>query len=197
MDIFQAPKLAPPGAGIPRIEGLFLRYIYFPHKLRQSSWADNLDKLQRETRNILNICEKLTEQEFQTRILVERLKGMEDSSRFWSVALTVQHLMITMKGMSFVAAELAQDRPYTSTVGTADVKPKQEDVKVKAEMLQNFHKQSDEVVNKLKLFQEAHSSQYRADHPWFGQITSEGWVWVLAQHQALHRNQIQLIVEHL
>lgn len=197
MKDFQLPKLAPPGAGLPWLENFILKYIYYPAKLKQTTWGDNLDKLQRETRNIINICENLSEQEFQTRVLVQRLRGMEDSSRYWSAALTIDHLMITLQGMSYAALELSQGREVKKEVGTADVKPKQEDVTSKAVMLQNLKTLTDEVVAKLKPFTMDHSLEFKAKHPWFGYITADGWVWTLAQHQALHRKQIQLIVKQL
>ncbi|MCC7460708.1 MAG: DinB family protein [Proteobacteria bacterium] len=197
MKNFQLPKLAPPGAGLPWLENFILRYLYYPAKLKQTTWSENLDRLQRETRNIINICEQLTEQEFQTRVLVQRLRGMEDSSRYWSAALTIDHLMITLKGMSYAAVELSQGREVTMTVGTADVKPKQEDVTNKATMLLNLKNLTDETVSKLKPFAKEHSLECKAAHPWFGKITADGWVWTLAQHQALHRRQIQMIVKQL
>ncbi len=197
MDKFQLPTLAPPGAGLPWLENFVLRYFYFPMKLKQTTWNDNLDRLQRETRNIINICEELSEQEFQTRVLVNRLRGMEDSSRFWSVALAIEHLMITISGMTQIASELAQDHKLSVDTNTALVKPKQEDVTNKLTMLTRLREATDKSVTELEAFSQNHSDQYKVKHPWFGPIAAEGWVWTLAQHQALHRRQIQLIVEQL
>ncbi|MEZ4845603.1 MAG: hypothetical protein R2877_01105 [Bdellovibrionota bacterium] len=197
MKDFQLPKLAPPGAGLPWLEKFILRYLYYPAKLKQTTWSGNLDRLHRETRNIINICDELTEQEFQTRILIPRLRGMEDSSRYWSAALTIDHLMITLKGMAHVAFELGCGHHYDQKTGTAEVKPKQEDVTNKATMLHNLKTLTDETIGKLKPLAVDHSLENQADHPWFGFITADGWVWTLAQHQALHRKQIQLIVKRL
>lgn len=197
MKNFQLPKLAAPGAGLPWVENFILRHFYFPAKLKQTTWSENLDRLQRETRNIINICEELTEQDFQTRVLVQRLRGMEDSSRYWSAALTIDHLMITMKGMVHIALELSQGRNVEVVAGTKDVKPKQEDVTTKSAMLSNLKIATDEAVTKLKPFQNEPVGDNKAKHPWFGMIDSEGWVWTIAQHQALHRKQIQLIVKQL
>lgn len=197
MDKFQLPNLQPPGAGIPWMENLILRYVYFPMKLKQSSWGDNLDRMQRETKNIINICDGMSEKNFQTRVLVDRLRGMEDSSRFWSVALTIEHLLITIKGMTHIASELAQGRQLSVSADTASVKPKQENVTNRLAMVADLKLATDASIAELKVFQENHSTQYTVKHPWFGQITSEGWVWVLAQHQALHRKQIQLIASQV
>ena len=197
MDKLQSPKLAPPGAGLPWLENFFLKYFYFPNKLRQSSWAGNLNRFSRESEKIIHVCQKMNEQDFQTRILIPRLKGMEDSSRFWSVALTVDHLMITMRGMSMIALELGAGKTVDVNTDVAKVKPKQENVSGRDQMMKQFREISDEVVGKLKALEKNHSNKNRVMHPWFGQITCEGWVWVLAQHQAIHRKQIQLIMERL
>lgn len=197
MKNFQLPKLAPPGAGLPWIENFILKYIYYPAKLKQTSWNENLDRLQRETHNIINICDVLTEQDFQTRVLVPRLRGMEDSSRYWSAALTVSHLMISLESMASAALELSQGKKLEKRVGTADVKPKQEDVTSKMIMLKNLKELTDQTVNKLKAYEKEHSLEHKAWHPWFGEIEADGWVWTMAQHQALHRKQIQLIVKQL
>ena len=197
MDQFQLPTLAPPGAGIPWFENFVLRYFYFPKKLKSTTWEKNLDRLQKETQKILLICEGLTEQNFQTRKLIDRLRGMEDSSRFWSPALTIEHLLITLKGMTHIATELAQGKKPSIEVSTASVKPKQEDVTNKPIMLDKLKSLSENCFSQLKTLQSNHSNQFRLEHPWFGPITSEGWVWVLAQHQALHRKQIQMIVAQL
>lgn len=197
MKNFQLPKLEPPGAGLPWIENWILRYVYYPIKVKQNTWGENLDRLQRETHNIVNICDVLTEQEFQTRVLVPRLRGMEDSSRFWSAALTLSHLMISLESMSFAAFELSQGRKLEKRVGTADVKPKQENVTTKTSMLKNFKELTDETVSKLKPYENEHSLENKAWHPWFGEIEADGWVWTMAQHHALHRKQIQMIVQQL
>jgi hypothetical protein len=197
MDNFQTPKLAPPGAGLPWLENFVLRYLYYPLKVKQATWGQNLDRLQHETKIIIGICEHLTEREFQTRLLVRRLRGMEDSSRFWSVALTIEHLCITMKGMSYIASEIAQSHSISVVTDTAKVKPKQEDITSKLEMIEKFKKCTNDAMVLLKPHQSQHLDTVKINHPWFGPISAEGWVWVIAQHQALHRKQIQLIVEQL
>jgi hypothetical protein len=197
MDKFELPDLAPPGAGIPWLENIILEYFYYPIKLKQTTWSENLDRLQRETRNIINICEGLSEQEFQTRVLIKRLRGMEDSSRYWSAALVIDHLLISLKGMSYIANELALGHEISVSTGTALVKPKQENVTNKLGMLSMLKESTLNTVAQLQVFDQNHSDRYKVKHPWFGLITAEGWVWTLAQHQALHRRQIQLIAKQL
>lgn len=197
MDKLQFPKLAPPGAGLPWLENFFLKYIYFPSKLRKSNWVGNLQRVGSETQKIVEICQKLDEKQFQTRILIPRLKGMEDSSRFWSVALTIDHLMITMRGMSMIAIELSQGKNLSVDTDVAKVKPKQEDVTTRDKMIEDFKKTSGEVIAKLKALENTHSNHHKVSHPWFGKINAEGWVWTLGQHQSIHRKQIQMIVERL
>jgi uncharacterized damage-inducible protein DinB len=189
----QDPKLAAPGAGLPLLESVFLRYFYYPFRAKRFSWSDNLKRLHNETLKIVSIIQNLPEEQFQTRVLIPRLKGMEDSSRFWSVALTVEHLCITIKGMTFIASELAQGNDPHVTVGTAAVKPKQENVLKKEEMIKKLQTATAETITLLSKFTDSHSEKNKSYHPWFGEIDAAGWVWVLGQHQSLHRKQIHQI----
>lgn len=189
------PTLESPGAGLPWLENFILRYFYYPWKVSKNTWSENLEKFQDETRKILGIVEKMSEEDFQTRILIPRLKGMEDSSRFWSVALTMDHLFITIGGMTMVAAELAKGNALSITVDPATVKPKQDHVMTKTKMMEQMEKITREAVNLLGPLEKTASKKHKLDHPWFGPIDALGWVWVIGQHQSLHRKQIQMIVE--
>lgn len=191
------PKLEPAGAGLPWLEKFLLKYLYYPWKTGHHTWSQSIQNFQSETQKILKIVEKVSEEDFQTRILIPRLKGMEDSSRYWSIALTMDHLCITIGGMTMVAAELAKGNPLSIMVDTAMVKPKQENVGNKAKMIEQLEKITRESVNLLLPFEKSASGMHRLNHPWFGKIDANGWVWVLGQHQALHRKQIQLIVERI
>lgn len=193
----QHPKLDSPGAGLPWLENFILKHLYYPWKVSRHTWGENLKNFQDETQKILKIVDKMSEENFQTRILIPRLKGMEDSSRFWSVALTMDHLFITIGGMTMVAVELAKGNPLSITVDTAMVKPKQEHVLAKVKMIEQMEKITRESVNLLSPFEESASRKHKLNHPWFGAIDACGWVWVIGQHQSLHRKQIQMIVERL
>ncbi len=195
--MIEYPKLDLPGAGLPWLESLFLRYVYYPSRLHKTSWQQNLERLRTETQKISKICDSIDEQQFQTRILIPRLRGMEDSSRFWSVGLAIQHLLITIEGMSHIAEELAKSHTISIEVDIAKVKPRQEDVTNKNDMLKKLQLATETTVQKLLPYHETPSRNYKQYHPWFGRITAEGWVWVLGQHQSLHRKQMQMIVKQL
>lgn len=191
------PKLDPAGAGLPWFENFLLKHFYFPWKVSKHSWTENLEKFQKETNKIVKIVEKVSEEDFQTRILIPRLPGMEDSSRYWSVALTIDHMCITIGGMTMVAVELAKGNPLSVSVDTATVKPQLDHIATKTKMIETLEKTVRESINLLSSYENTASKKYKLNHPWFGKINSLGWVWVLGQHQALHRKQIQMIVERL
>ena len=167
-----------------------------PWKVAKNTWAQNLTRLEKETQKIVLISNTLTEQDFQTRILIPRLRGMEDSSRFWSVALTIEHLCVSLSGMSNIASELAKGNRIEVDTGTANIKPKQENLSTKPKMLEKFETLVKETVDILSVY-ETPSEKHKVHHPWFGNISANGWVWTIGQHQSLHRKQIQMIVERL
>ncbi|MEO8426326.1 MAG: hypothetical protein ABI651_04355, partial [Verrucomicrobiota bacterium] len=87
------PKLAPPGAGLPKIE-LFIARLLF----RWRRWRGNRDSFHTRFQQGRAAIEKLIEscdaKTAACRVLIERPRGLEDSSRYWSVWMTLDHLRI-------------------------------------------------------------------------------------------------------
>jgi hypothetical protein len=191
------PQLAPPGAGLPFPENLIARYFFYPGLMRAFSWAGSLDQLQEESARIQALSAPLSEKEFATRVLIGRLRGLEDSSRFWSAAMTVRHLTITMRGMTAVAETLAAGRDVPFIRGTADVKPESENLPPQAELLDGFMQLAAECRTRLMPLKDTAGDTCTAQHPFFGRIPAKGWVCVLGVHQKLHRVQIERIIKGL
>ncbi len=189
-----APELAPPGAGLPFLEGLYAKYIYFPRGMRAFDWQKSLVKLRTETQRIVEFAKPLSQEAFATPVLIDRIRGIEDSSRNWSVAMTLEHLIITMRGMSQIAETLAAGKEMNVSVSTASVKPKGGQSMPKDAMLKTFEVASEEVIARLSPLGASASTRYRVKHPFFGAITARGWVWTLGEHQAVHRRQVAAII---
>lgn len=192
-----APKLAKPGAGLPFLEGLIVRHIIYPTAMRNFSWQGALQQMQEETGKIAQRVSKLDEKTFQTPVLIDRLRALEDSSRFWSVAMAVRHLIITMQGMTAVAETLAAGKDFGAIRGTADVKPETTGLPPRDELLAGFIRCAEACHARLAPLEKTANNQHTATHPFFGKIPAKGWVFVLGAHQKLHRVHIQKILQGL
>ena len=192
----QSPiQLQKPGAGLPFFENLIAKYFMVPQQTRRTTWEQNRERFLKEGDRILSITTPLKPEQMETRILIDRFPGIEDSSRFWSVAMTLEHLMIVGTGMGKIITELSQNRVPLIEVNTAAVKPKNG---LKAhEANQKFKDFVRTLSEKIQTETGDPRSQARLAHPWFGKLNAHQWNWLLGRHQAVHRRQIVEILSHL
>lgn len=193
----EEPKLAPPGAGLPLLEGLYARYIMYPKGMKGFSWQGSLDRFATETARIKSLAGPLADDDFFAQKLIDRLRGLEDSSRYWSVAMVLEHLVMTMRGMTQVAEMLASGKNSNASASTAAVKPRGGRALSKEQLLSSFAAAADEAVRRLSPLADTASSAEKFAHPFFGPIPAKGWVWTLGVHQALHRKQVEEILKQL
>ena len=191
----EAPKLAPPGAGIPLVERLVGRFIYLKHAQRETTWAKAIDRFAKEKQRILDLVEPLSVGARARKVLIERLPGLEDSSRYWSVAETIEHLQITGSGIASIVRELAAGRVPPVQVDTAKVKPNA--ALAPAEAASAFRTFAEETERALRATPDARASTAKLPHPWFGPLNAHGWLCLLGIHQRLHRRQIEAILAGL
>lgn len=188
------PQLAAPGKGLPTFERFFLKHFYMPRLQKKYSWEESDKKFHCETERILVVAEPLTHRKRQTRVLIPRLRGLEDSSRYWSVNLTLEHLMVVTKGMCDIIVQLSQGKPFPHAVRVQNVKPHGI---LDEEGVTLFRSCMTAAEDYLLKHIENRESKITHDHPWFGPLTAHGWHTVLGVHHALHRAQIEKIAENL
>ena len=111
-------QLAPPGAGLPGPE-LFIARLLF----RLQKWRGNRDSFNarfiREREAIRRSLARCDGTAAGTRVLIKRLPGMEDSSRHWSVWMTLDHLRIVNHGIAKTIASLAREISPSGRASTA------------------------------------------------------------------------------
>jgi hypothetical protein len=189
------PKLDKPGAGLPFPEWAVANYILVPLRMRTVSVAKALDEFKQETAKIEKMASTLSVEQLSEKRLIARLTGLEDSSRYWSVAMALEHLMIVnTRGMK-LAKSLAKGVMPDGKSSTADVKPDGaiDASKIVAKFLSNSELYGKTVAS-LKL--EAHPN-VKFQHPWFGMMNAKEWVLFAAPHMQIHRKQIEAIVKRL
>ncbi len=184
------PRLAPPGAGLPLPELLIARLIFAWH--RRGGDRAKFNRLFREERDaILTLVRTLSGEEASRRVLIARLRGLEDSSRNWSVWMTLDHLRITNMGFAGAMDSLGKGVAPQREVSTAAVKP---DPAVDGGVVSAFE-QSCEAVLAVTKGQTVSRTNTRYAHPWFGPLDETAWHALAGFHMRLHRKQIERILK--
>ena len=185
-------KLAAPGAGLPLVGRLVSRTALTVY----AAWATKeqvLQRFQREAEAAIALVEPLSEETARTPVLIPRPLGLEDSSRNWSAAMVLEHLIIVNLGIAGVIRALGSDEPELAEVRIQDVKPSEAAELEQIERLRSaveFYARTIEQQVNLR-------TQLRHPHPWFGPLDARGWHALAAIYNGLHRRQIQTIVRKL
>ena len=184
-----APNLAPPGAGLPWYE-LQIAKIGFGWFSRNSSREASLQRLENEKLAILGLAGSCSNAQGSRRVVIKRRRGMEDSSRFWSVYMTVEHLRIVNLAIAGAISSLGRGKVPERVADTASVKPAPsanqtalKDFAVSCDLIGSCQSE----VQNLKT-----SCRYR--HPWFGPLDASQWLYLAGMHARLHRGQIEEII---
>ncbi len=199
----QEPHLQPPGAGLPFLQGLYLKYWMYPRLIKHYDGAASIDAMLRETARIIELATPLDDDAFFTPVLIEPLPALEDSSRYWSVAMVMEHLIICMRPMTQIAQTLAAGKTMNANTSPANVKPKGGRTLGKAEWIKLFDDVTNECAERLKGFAtradvaNPPKDAPRLGHPFFGDIHARGWIWVMGVHPTTHRRQVQRIIAGL
>lgn len=186
------PELAAPGAGLPSVE-LFIGRTLFALKRFCFSRETVTAQFQREREVIRRLVRSSDESSRGERILIPRLRGLEDSSRYWSVWMTLDHLRITNSVFAMVMTSLAHGKVPQKKACTADVKP---DPGVTAKVEAEYEDSCDRFLSAAASVADLHTSAKYA-HPWFGPLDAGGWYALSAGHMRIHRAQLQSILQHL
>jgi hypothetical protein len=192
MNSIEEPKLAPPGAGLPKPELLIARLIFGLRRRtgNQSSFNARFTQERETIRRLTQSCDPASA---ATRVLIKRVPGLEDSSRYWSLWMTLDHLRIVNHGIAKTIQTLAKEISRPGQASTAAVKP---DPSVDSSVVDAFEKSCDTVLEAVATAPNL-KTRARFAHPWFGPLDASGWHAMAASHMAVHRKQIERILEGL
>lgn len=182
-------QLAPPGAGIPSIERL-VGGTLFALRRRFGSSSSFSTQFARERARIRDLYSRAP-QHLTQRILIPRLRGLEDSSRYWSVAMTLDHLRIVNLEIARVIDSLARNTSPGGIVSTAVVKPSPD---VTTAVIVTYESSCDHLAGVISQHSNLRTSLKHA-HPWFGPLDAHGWHALSAMHMGIHRAQIARILQ--
>ena len=116
----EPPTLDSPGAGLPALQSLFSRFV-----LAVASAVDSresaLRRFNTEAGRIRKLVDPMDETVGARRVLVPRLLGLEDSSRFWSPFMVVEHLVIVDTNMFRIMTDLVAGHIAVGPLFNVDV----------------------------------------------------------------------------
>jgi hypothetical protein len=188
----ESPKLAAPGAGLPGIELQIARILF---TLR--AWTHDRQRIdtlfRRERALIAELVKSCPAGLLGERVLIPRPRGLEDSSRHWSVLMTLEHLRIVNLACASIIRELSEGRVPAGKASTADVKPSPD---VAESVLAAYEASCDEVLAAVASSKNL-DDPARFPHPWFGPMSARRWHVLAAVHLGLHRRQIEAILVRL
>ena len=182
--------LAEPGAGLPFLEGLISRYWLLPRSAKRMTWQDVDAMIEREGAKVLRVYEALKTEDRTTQVLVPRQRGLEDSSRYWSPAMVLEHLVEVGTQMQRVIIDLSHGRIPPGKADIAAVKPKGANSHVTDASFRELYAQQTSYLAREVGNQDSPS---RFVHPWFGAITARQWHWLMGTHTYIHRKQIEAV----
>lgn len=186
------PRLEAPGAGLRWWEGMLARWG-FRRLVRSMSYEKALELFEREARKIEILASPLSDTQLQQQVLIPRIMGIEDSSRFWSAAMVAQHLTVVDSAVQQLRMLLAAGSTPPERVSIAAVKPAPHANRT------DLTKFTD-VVRTYSEFARTHPVPRGGlchEHPWFGLLDQFGWHVLLGIHHRIHRKQLELIVAGL
>lgn len=188
----ETPQLQKPGAGLPFFEALLLRFA-FPRYARKMNWDEAQRLFDKEGEKILALVRPLDNEVLGRRVLIPRIRGLEDSSRFWSVAMTLEHIVIVGQQLEYAIVMLSKGELPDGKADIAAVKPKGLDEPGQA--VRSFEAFVEQFRESMNTKVGDRDSRLTFRHPWFGMLNAFQWHFLAAGHQNLHRKQIQLILE--
>lgn len=183
------PQLAPPGAGLPFPENLIARLL-LGVKRSTGSPQSFTAKFVAERQRIRALITDKGDSRLSRRVLIARPKGLEDSSRYWSVWMTLDHLRIVHHAFIGVLESLASERVPEGEASTAAVKP---DEKVGAVVVAEYEDSCDALLATIGGIQNF-KTKAKFPHPWFGPMDAHSWLALTGSHMAIHRVQIERIL---
>lgn len=189
------PDLQKPGAGLPLIEGLVARYILFPSTTRRLSRPQAIQMLCKIGQKAITSARSFSPEEIKQRILIKRFPGIEDSSRYWSILMTVNHLWITGESMAQVTERLVQNKPVNTVVSIEAVKPNPEESL--EEIFSGYEDFLSRYQDRMEKLTSGDFSIRKHVHPWFGPINAHQWLCLNAMHHKIHLAQIEKIIQGL
>lgn len=185
-------KLESAGKGLPAIEALTLRHIIFPILKTLMSWNMGMKLFEYEGKRILNDVKMLDESVLFKKVLIPKILGIEDNSRYYSPAMVLWHLIYVGEAIQGGIISLSKNESPDFVVKIEKFKPFVEisaNIVSQYEMFLKEYRRTIEENVKDKYIRNYHA------HPWVGPLNPHQWLIMSAIHQLIHRRQLRKIIK--
>lgn len=172
---------------------LLIARMLFAWRRATGSRASFDAEFRRERAAVRALYEKCDPRRGAVRVLIKRPVGLEDSSRNWSVWMTLQHLRIVHMSITRAIGSLAKGIVPDGQADTATVKPSAD---VESDVVAAYERSCDKLVEQVAATPDL-NTKARYPHPWFGPLNAAGWHALAARHLAIHRVQLERIIAGL
>lgn len=186
----EMPALAPPGAGLPVFQRLVAKYWLLPRFFRDHPWAGLPGQFAASGARVLESYARIPEHERARRVLVPSIRGLEDSSRFWSAAMVLEHLVIAGELITGGVELLAAGKVPEGEASIAAIKPPGAKSPAEAEAAYREFLPRGEARLRGAV---GTTSTLAFSHPWFGPLTAHQWACFPILHDSIHRQQLKEI----
>ena len=181
-----------PGAGVPwplRFFGGRMLRILAPHQPIE----DTIRRANELAEEIESTVAALTDEVARRRVLILPMRMLEDSSRDWSPAMTMEHLSIVGEHVVEGLGRLRRRDQIApgAAVGTADVKPNEVG---RDQALARFRAMTAGWRAEVEQAEPPPRGGPRFPHPWFGAFNYRQWCLFESVHRELHLRQIRRIL---
>ena len=175
---------------MPKAE-LFIARMLFSRRLKKGNRESFVQSFEKERETVRELVQSIDGAAAAKRVLIDRVRGLEDSSRYWSVWMTLDHLRIVNEQIAQIIAGLAQGSIPARTASTAAVKPSPE---ANAAVTERYEQGCDELMATAAGIDDL-ETELRFAHPWFGPLDAAAWHALAGGHMGLHRVQLERMIE--
>lgn len=185
-------ELESAGKGLPVVDALLLKRIIFPVLKTFMSWNMGMKLFENIGNRILNDVKELDDKTLFKRALITKTYGIEDSSRYYSPAMVLWHLVYVGGAIQEGIISLSKNESLDFVVKIENFKP--------------FVEISNNIVSEYEMFlkeyrrtieenvKDKHIRNYHV-HPWFGPLNPHQWLVMSAIHQLIHKRQLRKILK--
>lgn len=186
-------KLENAGNGLPKMDAIFLRHIGFPILKTFVSWNMAMTFFEYEGEKVLELVKSLDKDTLFKKVLIPKIFGIEDNSRYYSPAMVLWHLIYVGQTLQEGVISLSKNQKLDFTVKIENFKPFiqiDENIVNQYEVFLSDYRKTIEDNVENKYINNCHA------HPWFGCLNPHQWLVMSSIHQMVHYGQIKQILKN-
>jgi hypothetical protein len=146
-----------------------------------------------EAHRALALAHRVAEEDGVRPVRIPRFPGIEETSRHWSLYMTLDHLVMVNTAITALIHAICSDRHHGIEIRLEDVEPHRDAGPDRLPALESLVERYAHQIDCLGVLH----SRSRHAHPWFGPLTARQWHALAAVHNRMHRMQIERIVRRL